>query len=113
MVHQQAKEILKTKWNGMRDGKSGEYADLIYVDNGVEILVDVQVKQNWIGRDFPYEHITLPAKRSKQIERGFWFVMFNTSLTRFALIRSEDIKDLPEFRDYINIPLEKVGFHDV
>jgi hypothetical protein len=105
---QQAKEIIKSTWRDIRNGSQKERADLFFRD----VPMEVQIKTNWTGEEYPYAHITLPDKKVEQIERGFWFIFFNASLTRYVVIKNEVIPKT-SYRGWYSIPLDKVEFREV
>ena len=91
----------------------GNRIDLVINNGNTEQKVTVEVKPRWENYDFTFEVVHLSRRYASMINDGVWFCVVNYPLTRMALIKGEDIRDIPN--DGLNylVPLDKVTFIDL
>ena len=98
---------------------------LYKVNKGHIGYVEVGIKHNWIGADFPYNDVVLQQRKLKYInlDKPTFFIMFNTDCSRYLIIRGCDIdtthieelqnKYVPYGEMVFKITLDKVSFNNL
>lgn len=95
------------------------------ITNTLKFNIECEVKKVWKGKDFPYESVQIPGRKSKfaQLDNPTLFVMFNEDYTEYLVIKSTDLLASPlaevpnkycyKGEMFYQVPLEKVSFNNV
>jgi hypothetical protein len=93
-----AKEILSPKFE-VQDNADPYDIDLICLkDNVIKYYVEVEVKNLWVGSNFPWAEINVPTRKEKYFlaHNNSMYIMFNSDLTSCFIMNGKTILDSPK-----------------
>jgi hypothetical protein len=75
--------------------RNAKVNDNIY---GIDVVTDeydfeIEIKHNWVGREFIYETMHYAERKRKFISPRSFFVTFNSDATRYFITHSSALKD--------------------
>lgn len=119
-----ARNSAKTFWSKLGwtvEDNPNEYGvDLIAEKDGKRFYLEVEVKRGWHGKEFKYDTVHLPVRKSKFLDRPTQFMVFNNSLTHAAVISRKAVRNspvsvvpnrkIPIGEKFFDVPVEDVTF---
>jgi hypothetical protein len=104
--------------------RNAKVNDNIY---GIDVVTDeydfeVEIKHNWVGREFIYDTMHYAARKRKFITPRSFFVTFNSDATRYFITHSSALKDqnvimkdtkYSTLEPFIVVPVRLGHFNDV
>ena len=104
--------------------RNAKVNDNIY---GIDVVTDeydfeVEIKHNWVGREFIYDTMHYAERKRKFISPRSFFVTFNSDATRYFITHSSALKDqnvimkdtkYSTLEPFIVVPVRLGHFNDV
>jgi hypothetical protein len=104
--------------------RNAKVNDNIY---GIDVVTDeydfeIEIKHNWVGREFIYDTMHYAARKRKFITPRSFFVTFNSDSTRYFITHSSALKDqniimkdtkYSTLEPFIVVPVRLGHFNDV
>jgi hypothetical protein len=120
------KEILESKGNIVKENPDKYGVDLfVYKEDKHIYNIEVERKHGWGDEDFGFPDINFPERKRKfaTLEKPTFFVMFNKPLTRYLIVKKDDLisspveivanKRHPEGEPMFKVSLDKAEFRNV
>lgn len=97
--------------------------DLLCLAGNTIYGVEVEVKHNWSGANFPFAEVHWPIRKIKFAEQGnSWFFMLNNERTHMAVANGELLLSSPiiqkqtkytDLESFVAVPLNQVVIYKV
>jgi len=101
----------------------GDNTNSKVVDLGIKFGVETEIKHPWKGENFPFEDLNIPSRKFKLLSGNAYFGVFNSDLTKLAMVHSDYVALSPqkevsnrlvkEGETFFKVPLENVSFYSV
>lgn len=102
-AREKVKEILKNTSLEVRDNPDRYKTDLVIYENGLYVChFELEVKQVWKGKDFPYDDVQFLARKKHQAGENTVFIMFNNDLSSHLAIRGNKLNQVHKTRKITN-----------
>ena len=85
---------MERKGYKMRENPNIYAQDLIAQKGDNQFYVECEVKTVWKGDTFPFDSVQLPERKKKFFHKSTLFFIWNNDMTKAAMFKSDDIKDL-------------------
>lgn len=123
LAKNKVKELLGGKLKIVDNPKRYGVDLLVFNDADEHIFnIETEIKRVWVG-DFPYQTVQFPERKKKfcSLEKPTYFIMFNSDLSQYLVVKSDDMLDSPlgivpnkyvrYGEQFYQIPLAKVAFN--
>jgi hypothetical protein len=117
---------LATRWGfkNVRVNPDKYGIDLLAEHEGRSFGIEVEVKHNWKGRNFPFSSLHYAARKIKFLEAAeiVYFVTVNDERTHLLVVSSEDLNSLKLVKKdthytsqewFIEVPIDKTYVYEL